>query len=121
MKQLIGLKQLTPAFVEALCVHEALRRLKYPAEAIFIGQTDAKQLLVVLQHKGKEFVIDVVPAGTWMVMPEPEFTETWQTAVAVWCAQTQADASEAYERSGIRERSVELITALTLRGLYPPE
>jgi len=121
MKELIDLKQLNPAFVEALCIHEALRRLGYPAADIFVGQTEAQQLLVVLRHKDREFVIDVVPAGSWAVMPEAEFTETWQTAVAVWKAQALADAYEAYERSDIRKRSVELITLLTLRGLYPPE
>ena len=106
--------------IEALCAHEAFRRLNFSADEIFIGQTDAGQLLVVLEHRGQKFTIDVVDheRETWEILPDQEFAEVWSSAASVWNTLPPLEASRVYEQSEIRSKAVFLLAKLVQMGLY---
>jgi hypothetical protein len=101
---------------EAWAVHEALRKLGFTADQIFMHRNPSPDdtLLVVLRHQGKQLATTIgkVPDG-W----EDEWGEFVRYAND---AANEAAMLEIYEASWVRQHYVPLLMALSTKGIRPP-
>lgn len=108
-----------PSIREALAMHEALRRLGFPSEAIYLHLPDVSQVRVVLQHEGRTFAYD---AGNRGELSRAEYARQWEEAAAWWNAEGSTAEKEAiYAGSGIYNQAVRLIRVLRQKGFSLPD
>lgn len=103
---------------EALAVHEALRRMEYPSDAIFVAPRQGptrKNLFVLLRFEGKQFAYDVGEC----LLSDVEFVKAWQAAVRWWNTTAKDDTPEhkkIWEESHVRRNSVAFVVAMVDAG-----
>lgn len=110
----MGLRDLPKVHQELLAVHEAFRRLKFPAKDIFIMFQDSK-VLCVLVREDKNFAVLV---GEWPKDQEKEFMAFWDEAVRLWNSKgntSTEDHERLWAQSRVRNNSVAFVSALILR------
>lgn len=99
-----------PAIREALAVHEALRRLRFSADDIFVVPPIGEQhrLFVVLMSQGKRFTYDAGPCRLGKA-----FLDTWRDAVSWWNTDGHDDERKLlWEESVVRRNSVAFLVKL---------
>ena len=101
-------------------MHEALRRLGFspddihPRPDLIDGATGAAVVGLVLSTQGKYFTLTDGP------YPKEPFARDWEAARVAWNAAPNEDAFAVYEASGIAWRAVELVAAITNKGIVWP-
>lgn len=98
--------------VEALCYHEALLRLKYQPEEIFISM-DNGTLIVVLDVAGHRFFITVGPLEE---MSRDAFKDAWRVACDVWNQSKQEVRVATFEKSFAYRNALDFSAALLAKG-----
>jgi hypothetical protein len=97
---------------EALAVHEALRRLGFVAEEIFVAE-GADGVHVVLRHAGKEFRVTLGPSSP----PFEEFAQRWPRAVRDYNAASDAALQALWEDSEVSLRLAHFVIAMEVKGI----
>ena len=123
------LADLDPVTAEALACHEALGRLGFVADEIFLVLALAGNpeyaiypaglamgdlaVHVELRAQGEEFTITVgaVPGGA------DDFERRWPAVIETWKAAPRADVLALWERSVIKQRALELVLGLQHKGI----
>lgn len=97
---------------ETWACHEALRRLDFPAEKIFIQPTETG-LFVVLVDEPRRFAIRVTDEqGDWY-----EFASAWTNFVTkVLPTIPEATLDAAWNSSTVRGMAVEIVAGLVAKG-----
>jgi hypothetical protein len=113
--------------VDTWAVHEALRRLGFASEDIFVhvagngeAPTSGPWLFVVLKTQGKEFSIDIGPLGK--LSPE-EALRTWHVFCEKWNTREflDSEAQRMYEARFLKRTSAAgLATGLLSKGFVFP-
>ena len=102
----------TDLIFEALCAHEAFRKLGFSPDDIYFRPRHDK-LFVTVQRGGKEFNFDVGPHQRTM----HALIEEWKPAAKWWNEHPDREALKAmYEQSNVRRNVVGLIAALHAKG-----
>ena len=101
---------------EALAVHEALRRLGYKSDWIFVACTDG--VFEVILH------IPMMPVCAIIVGPiDPSdkdcWNKKWDEKVEWWRTLDNDRCMELYLSSNVLKNDLALIQALIAHGLYP--
>ena len=110
-----------PVLKEMLAVFEALRRLGFPADDIFVVPeaieygSDRVVPATLLRTQGKEFAIT---AGD--PYPKEKFVDDWEAAGKLWNAGKDSERGAIYERSIIKRKGCSLLLALEKKGITPP-
>lgn len=108
-------KDIHPAIREALATHEALRRLGFAPENIFIMHD--KKLTVVLKHGLHEVGVEIDHP-----ISEKRFRDLWPTAVMLYNRAFTTDQIDAiWKESKIRAQLGIVVSALEERGISTPE
>lgn len=109
--------------VEALCVHEAFRRLGYPSDDIYViygSPENPKHLSILVKWGQKEAYVNV---GV-LDMSADEFKALWELAIPAWNGASQEVAMHYWNTSLIRQNAVPFAVNLTmqkmLRRRLPP-
>jgi hypothetical protein len=115
-KHYIMKKDWSKTVAELLALHESFRKLKFPAEALFVDIYKSGQVQFTLRHKGETFAIDVSKN-----IDIEKIQKEWQEAVAWWNGPATEDERQAiYEEAAIAKRRGDLAFALAKRGLINP-
>lgn len=103
---------MTRTMTNALTTHEALRRLGFAPEEIFVSLSGGI-MFVIAKRGGKEMAAAVGrQAGT-----QDEWIAEWDVATVLWTrVMTEAQVRELYDQSEIKTRGVELLLALARKG-----
>lgn len=127
------LAELHEVFLEALCLHELLRRLNFTADEIFVAygrianpataifskglKVGAPAFFVTLKAQGKEYnvAIGAAPVG------KNEIKQAWDAAVAVYNGATRAETDPLWARSLIVKRSATVVIDLVGLGYVLPK
>lgn len=106
---------LTNNIHEALAIHEALRRIGYPAEDIFINPEEEQNSLNVVAKDGdKMFTVAVGKLNC----PLPMFSALWEQSIHWWNdPQNKVEVNQIYEKSHVKSEAVELLLALVVKGM----
>jgi len=121
---------LPETMVETLACHDALQRLGFAREDIFILISPVANpehallsrglglgdliVFVVLKAQEREYSIGVG------AIEEEGFEDLWAKSIVLWNDATQAARGELWERSEIRARVAELVVHLVDRGFRLP-
>jgi len=111
---------------EALAAHEALRRLGFRAEDIFVAY-HANGIFVELHAQGMEFSVGCGMCEPWIT--QEKFVELWTRAANAWNDDAQMSSTtrrRIYEESHVRNNGARLVVALVDKGFVfgcgtPPE
>jgi len=107
-----------PVFLEALSVHEALRKLGFASAQIYMHRNPAPRfdVVVVLKHRGKQLV---TTAG---VYSGDDWQEQWTKLVHLFNGNQikESDFWDVYEKSWVNEHRIEFLTAMEMKGISPP-
>jgi len=108
-------------FKEALCIHEAFRKMGYPSEEIFIGfagSNSNKGILVqvILKSEGKQFACDVLVVKG---VPTDKLVETWKRSAHLWNTSSDSQKMKLWNTSIVRKDSVGFVASLVLKGFAP--
>lgn len=98
---------------ELLALHESFRRLKFPADDLFVDLHKSGQVQFTLRHKGETFTVDVAKN-----VDIDAIGKEWLKAIEWWNGPaTEPERQAIYEFALISGRRIELATALAKRGL----
>lgn len=109
------LSGLRPVFVEALCYHEALLRLGYEAEEIFVSPGD-DILSVVLVVGDKRFFIAVGPLILDNAFTRESFLKEWKIACDIWNKASDQNRWAVFEKSFVCGSALNFCAVLVLNG-----
>ena len=99
---------------EAICCHEALRRMGFRSEDIFVVD-NMGEIFVALKTQGKEFNIDI---GT---NPEKDIQPLWETATNLYNTSMDDEALELWNSSQMKQTFIALAQALKMKGIAIPK
>lgn len=106
---------------ELLALHEAFRRLGFPYEELFV-EIYPNMPVFKLVHNGISFTI--ANSYPFLEFKKEEFAEEWQRAVKWWNEgngkEMDARQKEVYKSSNVLAHPIELVQALFLKGIRPP-
>lgn len=106
-------KTWSKTIAELLALHESFRRLKFPADDLFVDIYQSGQVQFTLRHKGETFAVDVSKN-----VDIDATKKEWLEAIEWWNGPaTEAERQEIYENAAIANRRGELAFALAKRGL----
>jgi hypothetical protein len=106
-----SLSEERPVVVEALCYHEALLRLGYEPDEIFVSLNKG-DLFVVLDVAGRRFFITVGP----LTLDNDTFKNTWRVACDTWNKSEQGVRQATFERSYAYRNAFDFSAALLAKG-----
>ena len=109
------LSDLRPVLLEALCYHEALLRLSYEPEEIFVSPREGV-LSVVLVVGDRRFFITVGPLVLDDTYTRESFLKEWDAACEVWNKASDSDRLAAFEKSFVYGASLDFCATLALKG-----
>lgn len=116
------LTDLHPTIQEALALHEAFRRLKFPADDIFVIVGNAPEgpaLFVQARRHGCEFT-----ATAGLYEPPPDFAERWAKVTAAWNGDGKTmtlDHKTIWEGSNVKRRVFDFVMAMYAKGMLPSQ
>jgi hypothetical protein len=107
-------KEVSEVIREALCLHEAFRRLGFPSEDIYVLGPQAGRIGVAVQKTGKSFAVEV---GQQCHLSDEAFEKLWDRAV-VWFNEeaSEDELQEMWENSKVLKNSTLLVSELQARG-----
>lgn len=105
-----------PLFREALAVHEALRRLGFSADDIYIARYRHGEVQMHLRTQGLEFTYD---CGTTEMSPEAMLA-AWEAAAGEWNKVPPAEIDRALDESFVGQNFVNLLVILKMKGFVLP-
>jgi hypothetical protein len=105
-----------PLYREAWAVHEALRKLGFASDQIFMHRNPApdNMLLVVLRHQGKQLATTIGRVGDGWEAEWGDFVNYANDAA------NEPELLEIYEASWVRQQYVPLLLKLSEKGIKPP-
>ncbi|MDP3766879.1 MAG: hypothetical protein Q8S13_02585 [Dehalococcoidia bacterium] len=123
--------------LEALCWHEAFRRLGYLPSEIFVAYVEngtdpdsgysGPGVAVVLRYAGKQYAV-IVPDPKLEALAEGSaedvdrrFVAAWSPATAWWNSAQHEELTPIWEKSRPVCNGTLLVMSLTARGIYPLE
>lgn len=98
---------------DALALHQAWIQMGYDAGDIFVAANDG-QLLVQLKHNDKTFTVDIAAPGE-----DEEILGQWMTTAAVYNGMPQEWREANFQRWCGHCNTVEMVTAMVSKGVYP--
>lgn len=104
-----------PLFIDALGYHEALRRLGFLPDDIYM-LIGTGYVQVVLKQESREFVINVGQSD----LPDAELKSTWTTAIEEWNAGTDAERDVIWTLTKNRMSLLSFAIALKNKGFLLP-
>lgn len=112
----MSLRDFHPHLLEALAVHEALRRCGLSPDDIYLGYAPrGGALQVVLRAQGRQFVVDVAAPGDFSV-DAGGLRRAWEEAVAAWNGGEESERRTLWEGSKVYARGGDLVCALVSKG-----
>jgi uncharacterized protein (DUF2147 family) len=109
---------LAPVFVECLAFHEALRKLEFPADEIYLSLYAEGRVQIHLLPSGGRFTIDLV--NTWPGAAA-DFSAGWSSAARSWNGSMSDEERDRIYRTHIDEaRFRSLVAALIRKGIVAP-
>lgn len=113
---------LHPAWREALACHEALRRLGYDAEEIFLSRHDDGRLLLLIPRARYGLVVNPRGGGGRDLAGRSpaELAAEWAAAAREWNEATPEEMDALFQGSAIRGRSLHLAMDLGHKGIVIP-
>ena len=105
------LVELPTVYIVTLGLHEALRKLGFPSEAIFVGQQD-DQLVVSVAEDGKYAAFATGSAPT-------DWRDKWPDVARQWNTAPDGQQQELWVLFASNMSPPKLISALIGRGMYP--
>lgn len=119
-REISSRSRLHPTLAEALATFEALRRLRFSSDEIFVHYDEQAQQVAVLLRtfEGKQMAIEAGP----YTGPADAFAAAWQQAAALWNGDGMTDAERGAVCAGsrIRARGPEVGAALRAKGIKIP-
>lgn len=110
----LKLSTVKPVMVEALCYHEALRRLGYAPNEIYVS-VDAGKMFVILKidDSGNRFMVSVGKIAK--VSPEI-FKREWAAACDAWNNSPASELEKVFSGSVALANAFDLSAALVAKG-----
>ena len=114
--------------IEALCWHEAFRRLGYSADDIFVA-TAGHRFDAESKYNGPAMIVQVIKCDKTftIIVPDPDkqvgrdevFSSLWAKAVEWWCNASDKEIRRYWNNSRPREKAALLVKGLNEKGMYP--
>lgn len=118
------LVEVHPIWREGLACFEALRRLGFVADDIYMSRHDDGRMMLVVESVGYALVVNLrgggAGAGEFAKRPLGEVFAEWEVAANLWNSATDAERSVLFEASMIREYCAELVVDFLAKGLSIP-
>lgn len=123
MEKVTSIGDLPEVIREALCCHEAFRRLGFTPDQIEVGsgidaRTSQRGLFVRLHPKDQEKPF-IVTLGRCDWAPE-DLNQVWLSAIELFKTRPEAELQELWKTSGILREAAGLVAALHARGIAIP-
>lgn len=114
----MDLKKVEKPYREALAVHEALRRLGFEPEEIYVGHNNFGQFWVQLESQGKKFIADC----GYIHEPSESVDRRWKEIVAavVDGSITNESFDLALRDSEVYRNSASFVSTLKRKGFEFP-
>jgi hypothetical protein len=116
------LSELHPVWREALACQEALRRLGFTSDDLFVSRCKDGRLLVHVEsvHYGLTVNIPVGDSGALRSLSQEEFGRGWSQAAEARNGATVDELEHAWRDSLIVRQGVQLIVNLKMHGIELP-
>lgn len=100
--------------VEALCYHEALRRLGYTPDEIYVGLTDGKMYVILkTTDAARRFVMT---AGLLSDVSPENFKMEWRRSCDIWNRSPNSELMSVFARSFVYANAFDFTAALLAKG-----
>jgi hypothetical protein len=116
------LSDLHPIWREALACYEALRRLGFSPEDIFLSRHEDGRMMLLVRSARYGLIVNLAAgdAAELRDLPHDELTAEWARAAVLWNGASREETAEVYKNSLIYRRSDMMMFDLVNNGIAIP-